>query len=79
MCRARTGTGCTATVIIGAFLAVDPDPVTATATGLAYFGLSGEKAATQAQAPGSFMIAMLDSLYTIDEKEMEKGAKIHSQ
>ncbi|MGD8536588.1 MAG: hydroxyethylthiazole kinase [Candidatus Aminicenantes bacterium] len=74
-----TGTGCTATVIIGAFLAVDPDPVSATTTGLAYFGLAGEKAAAQAQAPGSFMIAMLDSLYTIDEKEMEKGAKIHSQ
>jgi len=74
-----TGTGCTATVIIGAFLAVDPDPVTATTTGLAYFGLAGEKAATKAQAPGSFMIAMLDSLYTIDEKQMEKEAKIHAQ
>jgi hydroxyethylthiazole kinase len=74
-----TGTGCTATVIIGAFLAVDPDPVTATTTGLAYFGLAGEKAAAIAQAPGSFMIAMLDSLYTLDEKDMEKGAKIHSQ
>ncbi len=74
-----TGTGCTATVIIGAFLAVDPDPVTATTTGLAYFGLAGEKAAATSQAPGGFMIAMLDSLYTIDEKQMEKGAKIHAQ
>lgn len=74
-----TGTGCTATVIIGAFLAVDPDPVTATTTGLAYFGLAGEKAATKAQSPGSFQIAMLDALYTIDEKQMEKGAKIHTQ
>jgi len=25
------------------------------------------------------MIAMLDSLYTIDEKQMEKEAKIHAQ
>lgn len=74
-----TGTGCTATVIIGAFLAVDPDPVTATTTGLAYFGLAGEKAAAKAQAPGSFMIALLDALYTIDEKNIEKGAKIHTQ
>ena len=74
-----TGTGCTATVIIGAFLAVDPDPVEATTSGLAYFGLSGEKAAAEAQAPGSFMIKVLDALYTIDEKEMEKGAKIHIQ
>lgn len=74
-----TGTGCTATVIIGAFLAVDPDPVTATTTALAYFGLAGEKAAAKAQSPGSFQIAMLDALYTIDEKQMEEGAKIHTQ
>jgi hydroxyethylthiazole kinase len=74
-----TGTGCTATVIIGAFLAVDPDPVTATATALAYFGLVGEKAATKAKSPGSFQIAMLDALYTIDEKQLEEGAKIHTQ
>ena len=74
-----TGTGCTATVIIGAFLAVDPDSVTATATALAYFGLVGEKAATKSHAPGSFQIAMLDALYTIDEKQMEQGAKIHTQ
>jgi hydroxyethylthiazole kinase len=74
-----TGTGCTATVIIGAFLAVDPNPVTATTTALAYFGLAGEKAAAKAQSPGSFQIAVLDALYTIDEKQMEEGAKIHTQ
>lgn len=74
-----TGTGCTATVLIGAFLAVDSDPVIATTTALAYFGLAGEKAATKAQSPGSFQIAMLDALYTIDEKQMEEGAKIHTQ
>lgn len=74
-----TGTGCTATVVIGAFLAVDRDPVEATTTALAYFGLAGEKAATEAKAPGRFMIAMLDALYTIDEKQMAEGAKISPQ
>jgi hydroxyethylthiazole kinase len=73
-----TGTGCTATAIIGAFLAVDSDPVKAATTALAYFGLVGEKAATTAHAPGSFQIAMLDALYTIDEKQIEEGAKIHT-
>lgn len=73
-----TGTGCTATVIIGAFLAVDRDPVEAATTALAYFGLVGEKAALKARAPGSFQIAMLDALYTIDEKQMEEGAKIYT-
>jgi len=73
-----TGTGCTATVVIGAFLAVDNDPVTAAATGLAYFGLAGEKAAQSASAPGSYMIALLDALYTITPEELQYGAKITS-
>lgn len=71
-----TGTGCTATAIIGAFLAVDNDPVEAAATALAFFGLAGEKAAKDAKAPGTFQIALLDALFTITEKELETGAKI---
>jgi hydroxyethylthiazole kinase len=71
-----TGTGCTATVTIGAFLAVDADPVTATATALAYFGLAGEIASQNASAPGSFMIQMLDALYTITPETLAAGSKI---
>jgi hydroxyethylthiazole kinase len=71
-----TGTGCTATVMIGAFLAVDPDPVEATTTALAYFGLAGEKAALHAKASGTYQIALLDALFSIDEEELRRGAKI---
>lgn len=71
-----TGTGCTATVTIGAFLAVDPDPVSATATALAYFGLAGEVAGESASAPGSFMIKMLDALYTITPEQLKEGCRI---
>jgi hydroxyethylthiazole kinase len=71
-----TGTGCTATVMIGAFLAVDPDPVEATTTALAYFGLAGEKAALHAKASGTYQIALLDALFSIDEGELRRGAKI---
>jgi len=77
--RFVTGTGCTATVIIGAFLAVDSNPLTATTTALAYFGLAGEKAARKASTPGSFQIGLLDALYSIDEKQIEEGAKIQIQ
>ena len=73
-----TGTGCTATVIIGAFLGVDRDSVEATATALAYFGLAGEVAASAAKAPGSFQIALLDALFTIDEAKLAAGAKIQA-
>jgi hydroxyethylthiazole kinase len=71
-----TGAGCTATVMIGAFLAVCPDPLDAATTGLSYFGLAGERAAAQAVGPGSFQIALLDALYGMKEEELRAGAKI---
>jgi hydroxyethylthiazole kinase len=71
-----TGTGCTATAAIGAFLAVDTDPLSAAATALAYFGLAGEVAAQTAAAPGSFMIGMLDALYTISPEQLRDGCRI---
>jgi len=73
-----TGAGCTATAIIGAFLAVTPDPLEAAATALAYFGLAGEKAAAQALGPGSFQIALLDALYLMKGEDLRTGAKIRS-
>jgi len=73
-----TGTGCTATVIIGAFLAVCPDPLEAATTGLSYFGFAGEKAAAKALGPGSFQIALLDALYGMKEEELRQGAKIEA-
>ena len=73
-----TGTGCTASALVGAFLAVDKNSAHAATTALSYLGLAGEKAAVAATGPGSFQMAVLDALYTIGEKEMEKGAKIEA-
>ena len=74
-----TGTGCTATATIGAFLAVDDDPLSATATALAFFGLAGEIAAETASAPGTFMIQLLDALYTITPERLKQGCKIQEK
>jgi hydroxyethylthiazole kinase len=71
-----TGTGCTATVTIGAFLAVDENPVSATATALAFFGLAGEVAGEKALEPGSFMIEMVNALYSIGPEQLKDGCKI---
>ena len=71
-----TGTGCSATAIIGAFLAVDADPVSAAATGLAFFGIAGEKAGATAGGPGTFMIQLLDALYTLTPEEVEQRCRI---
>ncbi|MDD3440394.1 MAG: hydroxyethylthiazole kinase [Kiritimatiellae bacterium] len=71
-----TGTGCGATAIIGAFAGVDADPVSAAATGLAYYGLAGEVAADGAAGPGSFMIRFLDALHALTPEELEQGVRI---
>ena len=71
-----TGTGCAATTIIGAFNAVDEDPLRATATALAYFGLAGERAGAASDGPGSFMVSFIDELYRITPEELEAGCKI---
>lgn len=71
-----TGTGCSATAMVGAFAAVDPDPVSAAATALAFFGLAGEKAGETAGGPGSFMALLLDALYTMTPEELASGCQI---
>ena len=71
-----TGTGCTATSLIGAFLAIDQDSVEASATALAYFGLAGERAATKAEGPGSLQVSLFDALYGMTAADLEQGSKI---
>lgn len=60
-----TGLGCSATAIIGAFLAVEPDALAATVAALAVFGVAGELAAEQARGPGSLQVELLDALYAL--------------
>jgi hydroxyethylthiazole kinase len=71
-----TGMGCTATAIVGAFLTVEPDPTFAAASALAYLGLAGQRAGRTAAGPASFMIGLLDELYTMTGKDLEEGAVI---
>jgi len=68
-----TGTGCSATALVGAFLAVDPDPVSAAATALAFFAAAGKLAGEKAAGPGTFMMLLLDALYNLAPQEVEDG------
>jgi hydroxyethylthiazole kinase len=73
---AVTGTGCAASVIVGAFLAAETDAVVASASALAFFKLAAERAAAEAPYPGSFWIKVLDALYTITPADLESHARI---
>ena len=71
-----TALGCAASATIGAFLAVQPDPLIAAAEGLAIFGLAGERAAVDAAGPGSLRWRIVDELSLLDEAVVLEGARI---
>ena len=70
-----TGLGCSATAVIGAFLAVERDPFAATVAGLAVFGVAGEIAATGSAGPGTLQVALLDALYALEETTFVKACR----
>jgi hydroxyethylthiazole kinase len=74
-----TGTGCSATAIIGAFAAVEKDMVIAAAGALAFLGLAGQNAASKAGGPGTFMIELLDALYNMSPEDLIAGARIQEK
>lgn len=68
-----TGTGCSATAIIGAFAAVQPDYWRATVSAMAYLGVVGEVATEtvmkQNEGVGNLQIKILDGLQLMTENE----------
>ena len=71
-----TGLGCSASAVIGAFLAVENDSLAATVHALAVFGVAGEIAAEGAAGPGSLQLRLLDALHALDRSTLEKRARI---
>lgn len=71
-----TGTGCCATAIIGAFLAVSDDPLMATVAGLSCWGLAGEWAADKSAGPGSLQMNLLDGLYQLDATYINEHCRV---
>lgn len=76
MLKTLTGTGCSATTMIAAFVAVEPDHTIATVAALACFGLAAELAAAGARGPGSFKVALYDAIYNLSAEQILAGAKV---
>jgi hydroxyethylthiazole kinase len=62
-----TGSGCMATAIVGAFLAVEPDPFLAGLEATIAFGIAGELAAERSTGPGTFRGQLMDAVAALDE------------
>lgn len=71
-----TGTGCSATAVVAAFAAVEPDPVVAAAGGLACLGYAAELGSEGARGPASFKVAFYDSLYNLTPEALTAGARV---
>jgi len=74
-----TGLGCSATAIIGAFAAINPDPTLAAVHGMTVFGIAGELARQRANGPGSFAVALIDALANLDTPTILERARIVRQ
>ncbi len=66
-----TGMGCTATALVGAFLAVNTDPFAATLHAMAVMSVVGVMAGKSASGPGSFQTQFLDGLYTLSQDDIK--------
>ncbi|WP_330925606.1 hydroxyethylthiazole kinase [Candidatus Sororendozoicomonas aggregata] len=70
-----TGTGCAATAIAGAFLAVCP-PWDACVAALSCLGIAGEIAASISKGPGSLQFNLLDQLYQLNGPIIEQHLEL---
>lgn len=67
-----TGMGCTASAVVGAFAAVNPDPLKASAHAMAVMSIAGRKSAAHSNGPGSMQVNFLDELYNLRADEAAK-------
>ena len=73
-----TGTGCMSTAITGCFLAGKDDPFDAAVEALVAFGVAGEDAAAGARGPGSFHVALYDTLAGLDPVTLTERGKVET-
>lgn len=64
-----TGMGCTATAMVGAFAAVNPNPMEAAMHAMAVMGIAGQRAAAYSKGSGSMQLNFLDELYNFSATE----------
>jgi len=71
-----TGTGCVCSALVGAFAAVQSDPLLASIGALAVYGIAGEMAAEGDPGPGSFRTRLIDALDAISPARVRQQARL---
>ena len=71
-----TAMGCAASALAAACIAVEPDAWAGAAAGLLLLGVAGEIAANEAKGPGSFAVAIIDTLNGLDARTLTERAQV---
>jgi hydroxyethylthiazole kinase len=67
-----TGMGCTATALIAAFCAVNPNALLAATHAMIVMGITGEIATKKSSGPGTIPQHFLDALFHLNEKTIQE-------
>jgi hydroxyethylthiazole kinase len=71
-----TALGCAGSALLAACLAVERDAFHAAVSALAIMGVAGELAGAGAAGPGSFAVAIVDTLHGLNEATLVASAKV---
>ncbi len=66
-----TGMGCTATALIGAFAAIQPNPLLAATHAMAVMSICGEMAARHSAGPATLQLHIIDSFYNLTRSDID--------
>ncbi|NLB63935.1 MAG: hydroxyethylthiazole kinase [Fibrobacter sp.] len=72
-----TGMGCTATALVGAWAAIVPDMLEATATAMSILSVAGEVALRNSPGPGTLQVNILDKLHNLSAEEYLQTAVVY--
>jgi hydroxyethylthiazole kinase len=71
-----TAMGCAASALVAACMAVEPDALVGTAAGLLMLGVAGDIAARDTKGPGSFAVAIIDALHSLDARALKTEGRV---
>ena len=71
-----TGSGCMATAVVAAAVAVEADPFAAAVMGLLCFEIAAELAAARAGGPGTFRAELIDAIAALDGAAVARRARV---
>ncbi len=69
-----SGMGCTATAVVAAFAAIEPDYLKACVSAMVTMGIVGEMAAKKSEGPASLQIHFIDELFNLEPYSLKSYA-----